>query len=135
MMIIKNPIAIISVILFLLVGCHSSLETKTFYEFYERDLENVTKIAIVDGSTGYKKKIEDQIAINNFLTDIKDVNFIPEENQDDRVRWLYSISLFENEEKTFQFGLGEVNGHYYYTEPNIFPIVDRFYKTVDVQEE
>ncbi|MEB2300913.1 hypothetical protein LAV72_14940 [Lysinibacillus xylanilyticus] len=42
---------------FLLAGC--GLETKTLPEFYEEDLEDVTKITIIDGSTGYKKVIND----------------------------------------------------------------------------
>ncbi len=36
---------------------------------------------------------------------------------------------------TFSFSLNEVNDNYYYTEPDIHPIVDEFYKNLDVQEE
>ena len=41
-------------ITFTLVGC--GLETKTLPEFYEKDLDDVTKIVIVGGTTGYKKQ-------------------------------------------------------------------------------
>ncbi|WP_245827602.1 hypothetical protein [Paenisporosarcina indica] len=73
--------------------------------------------------------------IKDFLKQIKDIKFIPEENQEKREGWRYSITLFQDDEQTFQFGLTEVNDHYYYTEPDIHPIVDDFYKNLDVQEE
>lgn len=117
----------------LLAGCN--LETKTIPEFYEKDLQDVTKVEIVDGSTGYKKTITDEVVIEEFLTKIQDIKFIPEKNQEERVGWRYSITFFEDDESTFQFGLTEVKDHYYYTEPDIHPIVDGFYKNLDVPEE
>lgn len=114
-------------------GC--GLETKTIPEFYEKNLDEITKIVIVDGSTGYKKTITDSLVIKEFLDKIKDIKFIPEKNQEDRVGWRYSITLFEDKVETFQFGLTQVNEHYYYTNPDIHPIVDDFYKSLDIKEE
>ena len=62
----------------LLTGC--GLETKTLTEFYKNNLEDVTKIQVQDGSTGYSKIITDKKVISEFLSEIKDVQFIPEEN-------------------------------------------------------
>lgn len=106
-----------------LTGC--GLETKTFTEFYESDIEDVTKIKILDGSTGYSKFITDKTVINEFLGEIKDIQFIPEENQEDREGYRYSISLFQDEEMTLSFTL---NDHYYYTKSDIYPMVDTVHK-------
>jgi hypothetical protein len=115
------------ILLFLLVLAGCSLETKKLPEFYEKDLENITKIELFDGSTGYKKVITDKNVIDDFLGKISDIKFIPEEDQEDRVGFRYSITLFQNEEKTFSFTLNQVKDDYYYTEPDIHPIVDEFY--------
>lgn len=135
----RKPLGIILLILvgtaiaIMLAGC--GLETKTLPEFYEKDLDEVSKIVIWDGSTGYKKKITDKAMIDKFLNTIKEIKFIPEENQEKRVGWRYSINLYEKEKRTFQFTLNEVDGDYYYTEPDIHPIVDEFYKNLEVKEE
>ena len=117
----------------LLTGC--GLETKTFTEFYKNDLKDVTKIQVQDGSTGYSKITTDKKVIDEFLSEIKDVQFIPEENQEDRAGFLYSITLYEDEQMTFIFTENEVTDYYYYTEPDIYPIVDSFYKNLKVEEE
>lgn len=109
------------------------LETKTLVEFYEKDLDDVTKIVIRDGSRGTQKTVTDKAVIDEFLAKIKDIKFIREINQDTRVGWKYSIILFQDEEKTFEFFPFEVKGIYYFTEPDMHPIVDHFYKNLDVQ--
>ncbi|CEG25666.1 hypothetical protein [Bacillus sp. B-jedd] len=135
----RKPVGIILRILvgtamaLMLAGC--GLETKTLPEFYGKDLDEVSKIVIWDGSTGYKKKITDKAMIDKFLNTINEIKFIPEENQEKRVGWRYSINLYEKDKRTLQFTLNEVDGHYYYTEPDIHPIVDEFYKNLDVKEE
>ena len=122
----------------LLTGC--GLETKTLTDFYKNDLKDVTKIQIHDGSTGSietakSKIITDEKVIDEFLSEIKDIQFIPEENQEDRAGFLYAISLYEGEQMTFIFTENEVTDYYYYTEPDIFPIIDSFYKNLKVEEE
>ena len=117
----------------LLTGC--GLETKTFTEFYKNDLEEVTKIQVQDGNTGYSKIITDKKVIGEFLSEIKDVQFIPEKNQEDRAGFLYAITLYEGEQMTFIFTENEVTDYYYYTEPDIYPIIDSFYKNLKVEEE
>lgn len=114
--------------IFLLTGC--GLETKTLTEFYKNDLEDVTKIQVQDGGTGYSKITTDKKVIDEFLSEIKGVQFIPEENQEDRAGFLYSITLYEDEQMTFIFTENEVTDFYYYTEPDIYPIVDSFYKNI-----
>ena len=122
----------------LLTGCR--LETKSFTEFYNNNLEDVTKIQIHNGSTGpietaKSKIITDEKLIDEFLNEIKDVQFIPQENQEDREGYLYAITLFEGEQMTFIFTENEVTDYYYYTEPDIYPIVNSFYNNLKVEEE
>lgn len=129
----KKSAVLLYLIMLITTGC--GLETKTIPEFYEKNLDEITKIVIVDGSTGYKKTITDSLVIKEFLDKIKDIKFIPEKNQEDRVGWRYSITFFQDKVETFQFGLTQVNEHYYYTNPDIHPIVDDFYKSLDIKEE
>ena len=130
----KRVCGLLFVLIFIvLTGC--GLETKTLPQFYDGDLSKVTKIVIFDGNTGYKKTIENKKVIDDFLDDIKDIKFVPDENQEPRDGFNYSIVLYQNEEETFQFGLTQVNDHYYHTEPNNFPIVDEFYTNLNIEEE
>lgn len=135
----KSIFLIFMGIISLMIGCTpistQPLKTMTLIDFYEKDLTDVSKIQITDGSTGYKKTIKNKTDIEDFLEKIKDIKFIPEVNQEGTVGWRYSITLIDKEENTFKFGLTEVNGNYYYTEPKILPIVDEFYKNTDVPEE
>lgn len=131
----KIPKLLLPLLLFFsfLTGC--GLETKTLPEFYEKNLDDVSKIEVLDGSTGYKKVISDKKVIEDFIEEIKNIKFVPEENQEEREGFRYSISLFQDEEIAFSFTLNKVNGNYYYTEPDIYPIVDNFYKILHVKEE
>lgn len=114
-------------------GC--GLETKTLSQFYEKNLEDVTKITILDGNTGYSKIITDKTVIEGFLDDIKDIKFIPDKNQEDRSGFNYGIVFFQDEEENFSFSLTSIDNHYYHTKPDIYPIVDNFYRNLPVKEE
>ena len=129
----KKTFGLIFFIAFALVGC--GLETKTLSQFYEKDLDDVNKIVIVDGSTGYKKTVTENDYSHNLLGKIKDRTKEGWGNQEKREGWRYSITLFQDDKSAFQFGLSEVNENYYYTEPDLHPIVENFYENLDVQEE
>lgn len=115
--------------LMLVTGCKPKETTLT--EFYERDLSNITKIKIVDGSTGYDVLTTNNEQIDEFISDIKNIKFIPDENQEKRDGFKYLIIFFEDDEITFQFELTKINGYYYYTEPDIEPIVKDFFKMLE----
>ena len=117
----------------LLSGC--GLETKTLEEFYGKDLNDVSKIGIVDGSTGYEVTTTDIEKIQDFIDEIKSVKFVPDDNQEKRDGFRYSVTFFENDEQTFQFGPTQISGNYYHTEPDIHPIVDGFFTTIEVEEK
>jgi hypothetical protein len=111
----------------------SGLETKTLPEFYGKNLNDVTKLVIKDGSTGAQKTVTETTVIKEFLDRIKDIKFIPEKIQGDKIGWRYSITLFQDSTSTFQFEPTKVNGYHYYTEPDILPIVDNFYKNLELK--
>lgn len=130
----RNSLYLIVFSLFIvLAGC--GLETKTLTEFYEKDLNDVTKLVIVDGSTGSKKTITDKDKIEELLNEMKDINFIPDKNQEKRAGWRYSIAMYQQDERTFQFTLTEIGEHYYHTEPDIYPIVNDLYEELDIEAE
>lgn len=120
-------------ILLLLSGC--GLETKNFEGFYEKDLNDVSKIGIFDGSTGYEVTTTDNEKIQDFIKEIKSVKFLPDDNQEKRDGFRYSITFFENDEQIFQFGTTEINESFYYTEPDIHPIVDDFFIAIKHEEK
>jgi hypothetical protein len=120
-------------IMYIIAGC--GLETKTLPQFYGQDLDRVTKIVILDGSTGYKKTIKEKKVINEFINEIKDIKFIPEANQEKQYGYRYAITLYENGKKTFQFTPIEIDDHYYHTEPDIHHILDSFYEKLEVDKE
>jgi|SRR5690625_692042 len=120
------------IILLFMTGC--GLKETTLGELYKGDLSDITKIRVVDGNTGYDVITTDQKQIFDFLNDLKHITFIPEENQEKRDGFMYSISFFENGDVTFQFELSEINGHYYRTEPAMYPIVNEFYMMLEEKE-
>lgn len=131
---LKGSSRLIFLILLILVGC-GGLETKTIPDFYEKNLGDVSQITIFDGNTGYEKVVTDKSVIEDFLRNIEGIKFIPDENQEARDGFNYSITFFEGAKETFQFSLTKVGEHYYHTEPNSHPIVDDFYESLDRKGE
>ncbi|WP_235318349.1 hypothetical protein [Planococcus sp. CAU13] len=126
--------SILIVILLALTAC-THVEPQSLEEIYKAaKIQNVNKIIIQDGSTGYIKTMTEQKRVEEFLALIKNIEYIPEENQEDREGWQYAISLFDGEE-VLKFTLSEIDGIYYNTKPDISPIVDGYYKELDLLEE
>ncbi|MCM3409781.1 hypothetical protein [Metabacillus litoralis] len=102
----------------------------TLSDLYQKDIEDVTKIEIIDGSTGDKKVVNDKQIIDALLYKIQEINFIPDENQESRTGYLFNVSLFQ-EDDTFTFSPNQINDIYYTTEPNIEPILQEFYENLN----
>lgn len=113
----------------LLVGCRSEVETLT--SLYDGEMGDLTKIEIRNGNTGKQKVIDDEVVIEAFIADIKDVRFILSEKQQPRDGFNYTITLYESHKNVFAFNLTKVKDRYYYTEPSLLPIVDAFYRNLD----
>jgi len=110
-----------------LAACQS--EPLTLNDFYQKSIEDVTKIEIIDGSTGDKKVVNDKQIIDDLLYQIKEIKFIPDENQKKRTGYLYNVTLYQGNE-SFSISSNQVDDIYYFTEPNIEPILQDFYKNL-----
>lgn len=130
----KRPLFLILLASLLLLSACTNGKTQSLEEFYKLKIENVDKVIIQDGSTGYSKTMVEQEQIDGFVTLIKDVLFTPQENQKERSGWRYGIALFDGE-KEFKFSLNYINDTYYDSNPDIHPIVEDYYKQLDIVEE
>ncbi|RAR41036.1 hypothetical protein [Paenibacillus sp. MDMC362] len=111
-------------ILFLMTivcGCQSKSENSipthlisiSLTKIYPRDISNVNKVELLDGSTGERKTIVDERIIQEWLNKIKEIELIPDDNQEQRSGYIFGITLFENEDKILGFIPNEINNIYY----------------------
>lgn len=128
----KMRVALVLIVSCLLTAC--SAKTQSLEAFYTEDgIEDVDEIIILDDSNGYIKTLTDVEQINEFLALIKDIEFSPQDNQEKRDGFLYSITLYDGEAQ-FNFSLNHIGDTYYNTEPDIYPIVDVYYKSLEIDE-
>lgn len=119
----------------LLLSACSNGKTQSLEEFYKDvKIENVDKVIIQDGSTDYSKTITNQEQIGEFLSLIKEIEYTPQDNPEERKGWRYGITLFDGE-KEFKFTLNQIDNTYYDSNPDIYPIVDNYYKQLEIVEE
>ena len=131
----KKTFFLILLVSLLLLSACSNGKTQSLEEFYkDAKIENVDKVIIQDGSTGASKTITKQEDIVEFLSLIKAIEFTPQDNQEERSGWRYGITLFDGE-KEFKFTLNHIDNTYYDSNPDIHPIVDNYYKQLDIEEE
>ncbi|WP_226087597.1 hypothetical protein [Mesobacillus sp. S13] len=113
--------------LVMLSACNGA-KTQSLEEFFkDSKIENVDKIIIQDGTTGGSESITEQEQINEFLTLLKDIEFTQQDNQEELKGWRYGITVFDGE-KGFTFTLSEIGDTFYKSNPDIYPIVDNYYK-------
>lgn len=125
---------ILLISLFLVSACTNG-KTQSLEAFYkDAKIDKIDKVIIQDGSTGASKTITKQEQINDFVSLIKDIKFSPQDNQEHRVGWRYGITLFDSE-REFKFKLSEIDNTYYDSNPDIYPIVENYYKQLDIGEE
>lgn len=130
----KSSFLILLLSLFLVTACTNG-KKQTLEEFYsDAQIEKIDKVIIQDGSTGASKVITMQEQIAEFLTLIKDIEFTPQDNQEKRDGWRYGITLFDGK-KEFKFTLSEIDDIYYDSNPDIHPIVDNYYKQLEIEKE
>ena len=130
----KSLFLILMSSLFIISAC-TGAKTQSLEEFYKDEkIGSIDKIIIQDGSTGASKAITEQEQIDEFLSLTKDIEFTPQDNQEKRVGWRYGITLFDNE-REFKFTLSEIGDTYYDTNPDIHPVVDNYYKQLEIEEK
>ncbi|MEK4079997.1 hypothetical protein [Solibacillus sp. FSL K6-1126] len=129
----KKYLYLMLLICLLLLSACSNGKTQSLEWFYnDAKIENVDKVIIQDGTTGYSKTITNQEQIGEFLSLINEIEFTPQENQGNREGWRYGITLFDKE---FKFYLNEIDITYYDTNPDINTIVDKYYKQLEIVKE
>lgn len=97
----------------LIAGCTTEkVEPKTFAEIYPGNLSAVTKVELRHGD-GELKTIVDEEVIQRWLDDIQMITFVPDENQEGRVGFLYYVKLFEGETVTFSFDTSSIGDFYF----------------------
>ncbi|MBP3965119.1 hypothetical protein [Paenibacillus lignilyticus] len=102
---------------FHLGGSAAKLRPITLAEVYPGDIRRVTKMELLNGSSGERATVEDKETISQWINQVKDLKLKPDENQEARTGYVFGISLFEGEMKTMGFtpnGIGEV---YYESNP------------------
>jgi len=130
----KSLFLILLVGLFFVSACTNG-KTQSLEKFYkDAKIESIDKVIIQEGSTGASKTITEQVQIDEFLSLIRDIEFTPQDNQEKRVGWRYGITPFDGEVK-FKFTLNEIDNTYYDSNPDIHPIVENYYKQLEIAEE
>jgi hypothetical protein len=103
-------------IIFLIGGCSNQIGNsngKSLVDFYPGDISNVDHIEIRSGSTGDLVTITDLQQVQEWLSRVSTIEFIPDSNQEDKVGYLYYVDLFEGKERKLRFTPGDVEGTYY----------------------
>ncbi|TYR73423.1 hypothetical protein FZC79_18440 [Rossellomorea vietnamensis] len=106
-------------------GC--GLKSGTFTEFYDGKIDHVNKIIILDGSTGESVAISNKDNVQGLINDIKKINFNPLEDQSERDGFRYWVSFIEEDGETFSFGDSQIGEQYYKTEPDVYPIIKKYF--------
>ncbi|PEJ48489.1 hypothetical protein CN692_23835 [Bacillus sp. AFS002410] len=73
----------------LISGCNS--DNKSFSELNHGNLNEISKIKITNGQNGENTVITEKKAIENFISDIKDIKVAQNKNTDVK-GWLYSVT-------------------------------------------
>jgi hypothetical protein len=106
-------------IIFLIGGCtdqdntHLDLQSKRLMDFYPGDISKVNQIEIRSGSTGELVTITDIQQIQDWISRVESIEFIPESNQEDKKGYLFFVDLFEGNERKLRFSPGDVEGNFY----------------------
>lgn len=105
-------------LIIMLAGCSHSEEKKvppltTLKQQYPGDLRRVDQIMLRDGSTGARVTIHNKHEIDSFLDRIKDAVLQPDNNQEERIGFIYGVQLYEDEEVKLGFTPYGMNGVYY----------------------
>lgn len=119
-------------------GCSSGdpepeLATKKLVELYPGDLGKVERIEIRSGSTGQLASITNPAKIADWLRDVREMEFVPHPNQEDRTGFLYAVSLFEKEaeEARLSFTPSSTGGHYYLHNEELTKKIEELFESAD----
>jgi hypothetical protein len=122
-------------IFFLIGGCtdqettHLNLQYKRLMDFYPGDISKVNQIEIRSGSTGELVTITDIQQVQDWISRVESIEFIPESNQEEKKGYLFFVDLFEGNERKLRFSPGDVEGHYYFYNKELEKEIDELFKS------
>ena len=76
---------------------------------YHGNLNEINEIEVTNGQNGENTVITEQNAINNFISDIKDIK-VAQNKKTDVKGWIYSISFYNQNKKLMSFTTSEIEG-------------------------
>jgi hypothetical protein len=115
----------ILLILFLLLSTGSLttdetiLKPITISQVYPGNILNVTKIELIDGTSGQRIKMEEKNEVDQFLNEIKDEKLIPDRDQQPRTGYIFRLALYEGNELKIDFIPNSINKIYYKSNDNL----------------
>ncbi|WP_123039389.1 hypothetical protein [Cohnella candidum] len=101
----------------------------TLAQAYPGDILKTDRIELLDGSTGETRTVEDPAAIREWLTAIKNIRLIPDDNQEGRAGYRFGIQLFQGEELKLGFIPNSVQNVYYESNEELETKVQAFFET------
>jgi hypothetical protein len=111
---------IVLITIFVLIGgctdqetTHLDLHSKRLMDFYPGDISKVNHIEIRSGSTGDLVTITDIQQVQDWISGVDSIEFIPDSNQEEKKGYLFFVDLFEGNERKLRFSPDDVEGHYY----------------------
>lgn len=103
-------------------------EPKKLRELYPGNILHVDHLSLTNGSSGEKKSVRDAVQIQEWLESIHDLELIPSSDQSKRDGFLYSIDLFEGDDKKMSFTTNSVDGKYYIASPILTDSIKVFFE-------
>lgn len=93
---------VLIMVVVLLAGCHGNtdsvlLKPVSLAKVYPGEITDVNRIELLDGTSGARKMVEDQVIIKQWIRTVKDIPLIPDDNQEGAVGFRFRISLYEGE--------------------------------------
>lgn len=100
----------------------------TLAQAFPGDILKTDRIELLDGSTGETRTVVDPAAIREWLTEIKDIRLIPDDNQEGRAGYRFGIQLFQGEEPKLGFIPNSIKNVYYETNEQLESKVQAFFE-------
>jgi hypothetical protein len=121
-------------IFFLIGGCtdqvttHLDLQSKRLMDYYPGDISKVNHIEIRSGSTGVLVTITDRQQVQDWISRVNSIEFLPDPNQEEKKGYLFYVDLFEDNERKLRFSPGNVEGHNYIYNKELEKEIDELFK-------
>lgn len=104
----KKVFILLGLLTFFLAACQNN--TINFTGIYPH--VHVTKVEVTKGN-GENIIITNQAHIDEWINRMQSITFTPEENQEKKVGYLYSVKMYNKDGKVGSFTTSEINGYYY----------------------